>query len=119
MVRVSTVFSRLLGAGALGSITAASGSSSVVIVKATVQGICSSRSASRATISDLVKTWSRQLLSVRILRHWRVWPNSDSTVGYGSDEVDIARISPFSLAASRRSVVSSVFLVRSVRWFGM
>lgn len=100
-VRGSIAFRRSVGEGACGSSSFAVLSSSVVIVKATVQGILLNMSVSRVIILDFVIIWIRQSCCDRIKRHFRVKPASASMRGYGSELLAIDTISPFNLAASR------------------
>ena len=109
-VNASTVFKRSVAAGALGSISLAVASSSVVIVTATVLRTLPKRSVSRVTRVDLVIIWIRQSLCERISKHFRVKPASASRRGYGSELLAIETVSPFSFAASRCRVQSKLFL---------
>jgi len=103
---------RSLGNGACGSKSLAVPSSSVVIVKATVDGTLTSKSPSRVTILDLVIIWIRQSFSVRISKHFRVIPAEASIRGYGSDELAIDTISPLSFEASVLSLWRKSFFRR-------
>ena len=98
--RVSTHFRRSEGGGAYCSMSFAVLSSSVVIVRETIEGILARRSASLVTMLDFVIIWILQSCLDRISRHFRIKPVSASTVGYGSEELEIEIISPLSVAAS-------------------
>ena len=100
LVSASIAFKRFEGEGAAGSNSLVTFSSSVVIVKATVQAVVLSMSASRVTRSDFVMIWILQLLFERIWRHPRVRPVSASKAGYGSDELEIEIVSPRNCLAS-------------------
>jgi hypothetical protein len=60
-----------------------------------------------------------QLFSTRILRHRLVKPSVASTLGYGSDELDIEMVSPLSLAASLFNIVNASFFGWHSLKFGM
>jgi len=109
-VSASIVFRRSVEDGALGSISFAVASSSVVIVTATVQGTLPKKSVSRVTRVDLVIIWIRQSHCERISKHFRVKPASASMHGYGSELLAMETVSPFSFAASRCKVRSKLFL---------
>jgi len=81
LTSVSIASKRFKGEGALGSISLATFSSSVVIVNATVQGILANMSLSRVTRLDLVIIWILQSLLESIWRHLRVKPSSASELG--------------------------------------
>src|SRR3972149_5923596 len=94
-------------------------SSSVVIVRATVERPLLNKSWSRVTRFDFVTIWIRQLLSARISRHFLVQPAVASKRGYGSEELAIDTTSPFNFAASRFRFWSRSFLGRHLSKLGM
>ncbi len=73
-IRVSMVFKRSVGGGACGSMSFAMLSSSVVIVKETVEGIFLNRSMSLVTMLDFVIICILQLCLDRISRQFRIRP---------------------------------------------
>ena len=101
LIKSSAALRRSVGGGACGSKSRATSASSVVMVKATVDGTLLRRSSSRVTRLDFVIIWIRQLLSARISRHLRVNPAVASKCGYGSELLAMDTVSPFSFAASR------------------
>ena len=103
LISSCAALSRWDGSGACGSSVFARLSSSVVMVRATVDGILVSRSSSRVTRLLLVIIWTLQLLCARISRHRLVRPSVASACGYGSDELAIEMVSPLSFVASRLS----------------
>ena len=119
LIRSCTALMRCEGEGAKGSRILARLSSSVVMVKATVDGTLASKSSSRVTRLLLVMICTLQLFSTRISRHRLVKPSVASTLGYGSDELDIEMVSPLSLAASLFSIVNASFLGWHSLKFGM
>jgi len=116
-VSASIVFRRSVEDGALGSISFAVASSSVVIVTAMVEGILLRRSVSRVTRVDLVIIWIRQSCRERISKHFRVKPASASMRGYGSELLAMETVSPFSFSASRCNCRSrSFFGLHTEKW---
>ena len=71
-VRFFMVFILCEGVGALGSSCLASLLLSVVMVKATIDGVFCRMSVSLVTRFDFVMIWMRQLCCDRISRHFRV-----------------------------------------------
>ena len=119
LIKSCAALKRSDGKGAYGSIIFAVLSSSVVIVNATVEGTLLNKSSSLATMLLLVMIWILQLLSARISRHRLVKLSVASALGYGSDELDIEIVSPFSLAASRLSIARASFLGLQLLKLGM
>jgi hypothetical protein len=118
-VRVLMAFRRSVGGGAFGSSSFARLLFSVVIVTETIEGVFWRMSMSLVTKFDLVMIWIRQFASDRIWRHRRVRPASRSMQGYGSDELEIETVWPFSLVASRFSLSSRFFFDLQVVNLGM
>ena len=117
--RASIALSRASGDGAYGSKRLAISASSVVIVKATVDGTLLSRSMSRITRLDFVMICIRQLLSAKISRHLRVNPNVASIRGYGSELLATETVSPFNFAASHCNRLSKLLFGLHLANWGM
>lgn len=80
-VSMRAAFRRSDGGGALGSMSLASASSSVVIVIETVEAVFLRMSMSLVTRVDLVIIWILQLHVDMISKHWRVRLVLDSRFG--------------------------------------
>ena len=107
----SMAFSRLEDSGAPGSSFPESLSSVVRIVVETKHGTVCRMSMSLVTKSDFVTIWSLQKFFDSIFRQFLVKQVSCSSLGYGSDELDIEISSPFSFIASLVNLGSMFFLV--------
>jgi hypothetical protein len=112
-------FKRFDSDGACGSIILAMWSLSVVIVTETMEGTLFKRSMSLATMSDFVIIWILQLLLDKTSKHWRVKRNFASRFGYGSEELEIDTVSPFSFVASLFSFVIKSFFGLHLKKSGM
>lgn len=119
LISVSTVFKRSDVVGAWGSMLFAMLSSSVVIVKDTVEGIFFKRAMSLTIRLDFVIIWILQLCWDRISKHFRIKPVLASMLGYGSEELEIDIISPFSWVASLSNFGIKSFFGLQLENFGM